>query len=64
MRPGIVAASDDIEPDDLAVVVEEQHDKALAVARADVAGAEMVGDSGKVLENLHHVSDDLYEFRV
>ena len=64
MRPGIVEASDDIEPDDLAVVVEEQHGKALAVARADAAGAEMVGDSGKVLENLHHVGDDLYEFRV
>ena len=64
MRPGIVEATDDIEPGDLAVVVEEQHGKALAVARADVAGAEMVGDSGKVLENLHHVGDDLYEFRV
>ena len=64
MRPGVVEASDDIEPGDLAVVVEEQHGKALAVARADVAGAEMVGDSGKVLENLHHVGDDLYEFHV
>jgi PUA domain protein len=64
MRPGIVEASDDIEPGDLAVVVEEQHGKALAVARADVAGAEMVGNSGKVLESLHHVGDELYEFRV
>jgi predicted ribosome-associated RNA-binding protein Tma20 len=24
----------------------------------------MVGDSGKVVENLHHVGDDLYEFHV
>ncbi|WP_254839673.1 RNA-binding protein [Natronomonas marina] len=64
MRPGIVEATDDIEPGDLVVVVEETHGKALAVARADTSGDDMVGDSGKVLENLHHVGDDLYEFHV
>jgi PUA-domain protein len=64
MRPGIVEATDDIEPGDLVVVVEETHGKALAVARADTDGDDMVGDSGKVLENLHHVGDDLYEFHV
>jgi len=64
MRPGIVDATDDIETDDLVVVVEETHDKALAVARADTGGDDMIGDEGKVLENLHHVGDDLYEFHV
>ncbi|PSQ33009.1 RNA-binding protein [Halobacteriales archaeon SW_12_69_24] len=64
MRPGIVDATDDIEPGDLVVVVEESHGKALAVGRAEAPGAEMVGDSGKVLENLHHVGDDLYNFHV
>jgi PUA domain protein len=64
MRPGIVDATDDIEPGDLVVVVEETHDKALAVARAETDGDDMLGDSGKVLENLHHVGDDLYEFHV
>ena len=64
MRPGIVDATDDIEPSDLVVVVEENHEKALAVARADTHGGNMLGDSGKVVENLHHVGDDLYDFHV
>ena len=64
MRPGIVKATDDIEPGDLVVVVEAQHGKALAVGRAETPGEEMVGDSGKVVESLHHVGDDLYEFHV
>ena len=64
MRPGIVEATDDIESGDLAVVVEAQHGKALAVGRAETPGEEMVGDSGKVVESLHHVGDDLYEFHV
>jgi PUA domain protein len=46
------------------VVVEAQHGKALAVGRAEAPGEGMVGDSGKVVESLHHVGDDLYEFHV
>ena len=64
MRPGIVEATDDIESGDLVVVVEAQHGKALAVGRAEAPGEDMVGDSGKVVESLHHVGDDLYEFHV
>ncbi|MCQ4332870.1 RNA-binding protein [Natronomonas sp. F2-12] len=62
MRPGITAATDDIEPGDLVVVVEETHEKALAVGRAGTDGSDMAGESGKVVESLHHVGDDLYEF--
>ncbi|MEF8808768.1 RNA-binding protein [Natronomonas sp.] len=64
MRPGITEATDDIEPGDLVIVVEENHGKALAVGRAEAAGDDMVGDSGKVVENLHHVGDELYDFHV
>jgi len=64
MRPGIVEADDAIDPGDLVCIVEETHGKVLAVGRADVAGAEMAGDSGKVVESLHHVGDELYEFSV
>ncbi|QLD85590.1 RNA-binding protein [Natronomonas halophila] len=64
MRPGIVEATDDIAPGDLVIVVEENHGKALAVGRAEADGNDMVGDSGKVVENLHHVGDELYEFHV
>jgi PUA domain protein len=64
MRPGITDATDDIGPGELVVVVEENHSKALAVGRAETDGADMVGDSGKVVDSYHHVGDELYEFHV
>ncbi|WP_436936273.1 RNA-binding protein [Halovenus marina] len=64
MRPGIVAADESIDAGDLVVIVEETHDKALAVGRAKVDGAEMTGDEGRVVESLHHVGDELYELTV
>ena len=62
MRPGITEADDSIDAGDLVVIVEETHGKALAIGRALVDGAEMAGDSGKVVESLHHVGDELFEF--
>lgn len=64
MRPGIVEANDDIETDDLVAIAEETHGKVLAIGRAKANGDEMVGDSGKVVESVHFVGDDLYEFVV
>jgi len=62
MRPGITKADDDIEAGDLVAVAEETHGKVLAIGRARVDGSEMTGDSGKVVESLHHVGDELFEF--
>lgn len=62
MRPGIVEADPDIEPGDLVLVAEETHGKVLAVGRAEVSGDEMIGESGRVVDSLHHVGDELYEF--
>jgi PUA domain protein len=64
MRPGIVEADDDIAAGDLVVVAEESHGKVLAVGRAKTAGDDMAGDEGKVVESIHHVGDELYEFDV
>ena len=64
MRPGIVDADDDISPGELVPIAEESHGKVLAVGRALVEGDEMVGQEGKVVESVHHVGDDLYEFVV
>jgi len=63
MRPGIVDADERIDPGDLVVIVEESHGKALAVGRARVAGDDMLGDEGKVIDSVHHVGDELFEFR-
>ena len=62
MRPGIVDADGTIEANDLVVIEEETHGKALAIGRARVAGDDLTGDSGKVVDTIHHVSDDLYAF--
>jgi PUA domain protein len=64
MRPGIVEADEVIDSGDLVAIVEETHGKALAVGRALEQGADLVGDSGKVIESVHHVGDDLYGFSV
>jgi len=62
MRPGIVDADETITEGDLVAVAEESHGKVLAVGRALVDGDEMLGDQGKVVESIHHVGDDLYDF--
>jgi len=62
MRPGIVETTDDIGAGDFVLIAEEAHGKVLAVGRAHVAGGEMLGDSGKVVDSIHHVGDDLYAF--
>ena len=64
MRPGIVEADDSIAAGDLLAINEEGHGKFLAVGRAKTDGDDMVGDSGKVVESIHHVGDDLFEFSV
>ena len=62
MRPGITETTDDIDVGDLVLVAEEAHGKVLAVGRARVPSEEMLGDSGKVVDSIHHVGDDLYAF--
>jgi PUA domain protein len=64
MRPGIVDADEDIDEGDLVAIREETHGKVLAIGRALVPGSEMTGDSGKVVESVHHVGDDLYDLSI
>jgi PUA-domain protein len=64
MRPGITEADPSIEAGDLVAIAEENHGKVLAVGRARTGGDDMVGDEGKVVDSIHHVGDDLYEFSV
>ncbi|MFC7074008.1 RNA-binding protein [Halovenus rubra] len=62
MRPGIVEAGDRIESGDFVVINEENHGKFLAVGKALVDGDEMAGQEGRVVDSIHHVGDELYEF--
>jgi PUA domain protein len=62
MRPGITEADESIASDDLVVIVEETHGKALAIGRALVDGDDLLGNEGKVVASIHHVGDELYQF--
>ena len=64
MRPGITEADESISAGDLVAIAEETHGKVLAIGRALEDGDDLVGDSGKVVESIHHVGDDLFEFSV
>jgi len=64
MRPGIVEADEDVSEGDLVAIAEEAHGKVLAIGRSRVDGGDMAGDSGKVVDSVHHVGDDLFEFVV
>lgn len=61
MAPGITDVDQDIEKGDL-VWVRNPEGTGIAVGRALVNGAEMVErDSGKAVENLHYIGDELWQ---
>jgi len=62
MRPGITAVDKTIAEGDLVAINEESHGKFLAVGRAMTDGDDMLGDSGKVVQSIHHVGDELFAF--
>ena len=64
MRPGIVDADESIAAGDLVVIAEESHGKVLAVGRSRIDGDDLLGEEGKVIDSIHHVGDDLYDFSV
>jgi len=61
MRPGVKNYSE-FEEDQIVCVVEESHNKFLAVGRSLVSSKEMVTmTKGEVVKNLHYVSDRFWE---
>lgn len=61
MRPGIKSYSE-FEKDQLVCIVEESHNKFLAVGRSLVSSKEMPTiTKGEIVKNLHHVSDRFWE---
>ncbi len=61
MAPGVVAADPEIKKGDLVIIVEETHQKPLAIGKALMEGLEMVeATSGKAIKSITHVGDKLW----
>ena len=65
MSPGIVDADEDIEKDDIVLIVDETHNKPLAIGISLISGPEMVeNDSGKAIKSIHYVGDAIWNLEV
>lgn len=64
MSPGIVKSDPNIKKEDLVIIKEENHGKPLAVGRAMMDGEEMTGESGKAVQSIHYVGDELWNLSV
>lgn len=61
MRPGIKKFTE-FQKDDIICVIEEVHNKFLAVGKALVSSSEMANiTKGEVVKNLHYISDKYWE---
>jgi len=61
MRPGIKHIEEGIKKEDFVVIVDETHKKPLAIGVAAFDSEEMKKlEKGKVIENLHHVGDEIW----
>jgi PUA domain protein len=65
MAPGVVAADPDIKKGDFVIIVEETHQKPLAIGKALMEGLEMVeATSGKAIKSITHVGDKLWNMEL
>lgn len=60
MGPGVTSADAEIRAGDIVAVVDERHGKPISVGVALVSGSEMKTPKGKVVENVHHVGDEIW----
>jgi len=64
MCPGIVDADTEIQKGDFVIIVDEVHNKPLAIGRALISGEDMMGDKGKAIKSIHHVGDSMWRLEV
>lgn len=63
MRPGITQIDPSIEKNDIVQIVDETHNRAIAVGKALFNAEDMKSmNSGKVVKNLHTIQDAVWEF--
>jgi len=63
MRPGITHIDPSIKKGDIVVIVDENHDRALAIGKAMLNADQMQEtQTGKVVKNLHTIQDNVWKF--
>lgn len=63
MKPGVTQIDPSIKKGDIVVIVDENHDRALAIGKALFNAKEMEDkNSGKVVKNLHTIQDNVWKF--
>ena len=63
MRPGVTKIDPSIKKGDIVVIVDENHDRALAIGKSMLDAKQMEEtSSGKVVKNLHTIQDDVWKF--
>ena len=63
MAPGVVKIKGDFKENDLLLVVDERHDKPLAIGLALFDSQAMKNvKHGKIVKNIHHVGDKLWNY--
>jgi len=65
MSPGIVETDENIKPNDVVIIVEETYKKPLAIGIAEITGEEMLNNnSGKAIQNIHYLGDDIWNLEI
>ncbi len=60
MAPGILEISENIDKGEIVTVKDEKNQKTIAIGKTLEKGANLEGDEGKVIKNLHYVGDDFW----
>jgi len=65
MRPGITHIEENIQKDEPIVIVDQTHQKPLAIGISQLPSEELkTTTSGKVIKNIHHVGDELWKLEL
>ncbi|MDR2873164.1 MAG: RNA-binding protein [Methanobrevibacter sp.] len=65
MSPGITDASENIIKDDIVVIVDEYHNKPLAVGLSLITTDEMINNNaGKAVKTIHFIGDDIWDLKI
>lgn len=63
MAPGIVEVNEDIKSGEIIGIEDEKNKRIIAVGTAIEDGTSLEGESGKVVENIHHVGDRFWDIK-